>query len=358
MPPRASPKPPRRRAALRVLQPCRQPRALPPRSQTARPSRAFSTTSARRGGSSTAPGPGRARVCPKLIACTRGWMSVVACGPMRCAPSSRPVVGSASSLQTLGGVLHRPAVCRVAVGLHEADVGDARARTHSCSVSPTVATCGWLKMPAGTWSCGRGQRSSGCTRLWAMARASRVGDVLELVGRADVAEGPDARRARAAAPRRRRPGRRRAARCRRAASPRSAVLGSRPVATSSRSPSSTELPDSSSRCRRTPSPCRATAVDRSCPVRTSHCVAGERGETVGDLVVEVAHEQRAAGARQLTRTPKDGEDVGHLDPDVAAPDDDEVLGQVVDAHDRVGGVERARPTRARRRGRPGGRRRR
>ena len=197
-------------------------------------------------------------------ACTSGWMSDVACGPMRCAPSSRPVSGRRRACRRSSCP---PSPSRMPCRRRPARSATwaSPCSTHSCSVSPTVAICGWLKMPAGTWSCGSRREVVGVHEVVRDGPGLGVGDVLELVGRADVAEGPDAGRARAAVARRRRPARRRAARMPPASAPRSAVLGWRPVATSSRSASTHRGARSSSRCSRTPSP--VAALDggrRSC----------------------------------------------------------------------------------------------
>ena len=62
---------------------------------------AFSTTSVSAGWIQYCPRAISATPRPKLMAWIRGWISVEACSPMRCAPINRPVAGSAISLQRL-----------------------------------------------------------------------------------------------------------------------------------------------------------------------------------------------------------------------------------------------------------------
>ena len=112
-------------------------------------------------------------------------------------------------------------------------------------------------------------------------------------------------------------------------------LGRRPVATSSRSPRTTAPSARSSTTSRS-----AVAADPHGFGAQVHVppVAGQRREPLGDGLV-LAAQHRAAAPDDRHRAAEGREDVRELRGDVARPEDDQALGQRVDAHHGVGGVE-------------------
>ena len=255
---------------------------------------------------------------------------------MRWAPRSSPVVGSAMSL-------HTPVVSSMAqpyaVSPYGLDVGDVGAPLLDALLlgQPDGRDLGVAEDPrAARARAAARRRSSGCARLCAMVRASRVGDVLELVGGADVAEGPDAGGARAPVVVDLDPSV--------VEQPQAAGVGAevgRVGLAAGRDEEEVGIDDR--RCCRgggaPPLPRRrARRATTLVPVRTSHC---SRARSVKRCAIS------ASRWRSSDRRPRQDrhvhaerrEDVRHLGGDEAAADDREPFGQRVDAHDRVGGVE-------------------
>ena len=190
------------------------------------------------GGSSTGPGPRRARSARSSSPARAGWTRLDACGPMKCAPRISPVSGSASSLaKPVVSSIAQP-YADVAVVLRGDDVLDALRRRPPARSARRWRPAGW-RTPRWARTGGRWPRDEvvGVQQVVLHDPGLVVGDVLELEVVGDVAERPDARRRWCAGTRRRR--RRRPRRPRRRSRSRSSRRrwSARPVATSSTSAS-------------------------------------------------------------------------------------------------------------------------